>query len=124
MQARDNNSNVFLSEVICFLIESDVFFFCSIKPCLQHFHFCRFALSLRIIIFSILSPYQRCFCCVEAVKSRPEHSIINVIFLIQHIIAVSVVLFSFNFLLFRFGWFQYSFFNIVESSLGYVFYAF
>jgi hypothetical protein len=50
----------------------------SIKPSLQHFQFCRFGLSVGNLVFSILSPHQRCFCGVEAVKNCPVHSIRHV----------------------------------------------
>jgi hypothetical protein len=52
----------------------------SIKPSLHYFQFCRVGLSLGILICSILSPHQRCLCRVEAVKSRPVHSLRDVIF--------------------------------------------
>jgi hypothetical protein len=52
----------------------------SIKPSPQHFQFCRFGLSIGILIFSILLPHQRCLCHVEDGKSRVVHLIKDVIF--------------------------------------------
>ena len=42
--------------------------------------FCHFGRSLGIPFFFILHSHQRCLCRVEAVKSRPVHTIRDVIF--------------------------------------------
>jgi hypothetical protein len=49
----------------------------SIKPSPQHFQFCRFGLSLGILIFYILSPH---WSALFVLYSRPVHSIRDVIF--------------------------------------------
>jgi hypothetical protein len=65
---------------------------------LQHFQYCRVWLSLGILMFSVLSPHQRCLCRVEAVKSRPVHSIRDVIFPIhKDHYCCACGIFSFNF---------------------------
>jgi hypothetical protein len=75
---------------------------------------------LKVIVINYQFSLQRCLCRVEAVKSRPVHSIRDVIFPIlrdrsaRHY-CCACGNFSFNFSAFSiFGWFQYSYLNILN----------
>jgi hypothetical protein len=86
----------------------------------------RWGLSLGILIFSILSPLQRCLCRVKAVKSRPVNSIRDVIFPIlkdrsaRHICCAYGNLVFFYSTMFLLGGSGIPHLNTDKSPLGYV----
>jgi hypothetical protein len=80
-KVKDSSLNMYLSQKCEWMLITVLHLTVpSIKPSLHYFQVCLVGLSLGILIFSILSPHQRCLCRVETIKSRPVHSIRELIF--------------------------------------------